>query len=146
MFSLTEVPEPLLSLCALTILYKIRHFLFFFFFLSSRLSTCIFPFGSNSLQELVGYVAEGSCRAGPRGHGQRDKSGLGSLKAHLYWGRSALTLPLSLHFSFLEGELLGDCRPLDSLVAVFTGREAWGQGPVSLLRRKVGSESWLSQS
>ena len=146
MFSLTEVPEPLLSLCALTILYKIRHFLFFFFFPFKQIKHLHLSLWQNSLQEMVGYVAEGSCRAGPRGHGQRDKSGLGSLKAHLYWGRSALTLPLSLHFSFLEGELLGDCRPLDSLVAVFTGREAWGQGPVSLLRRKVGSESWLSQS
>ena len=31
-FSLTEVPEPLLPLCAHMILYKIRHFLIYIFF------------------------------------------------------------------------------------------------------------------
>ena len=44
-------------------------------------------------------------------------------------GTFALTLPPSLHLSFfLEGELLGDWRPLDPLVAVFTSREAWEVG------------------
>ena len=71
----------------------------------------------------------GGCRAGPRGHGTAGQVWTWLPEgAHRYWGLSPSHCLLACIFPSLEGELLGDCRPLDPLVAVFTSREAWGVG------------------
>lgn len=79
-------------------------------------------------------LRRGASGQAPEGTGRRDKSGLGCLKGPACTGGVLLSgCLLACIFPSLEGGYSGrQCSP--------AGRPG-GQGPVSLLRGKVGSES-----